>query len=192
MAFRLNVLATAAILAVLAAGCEKKPEPPGPPDVAAPEVAMAALQPRVSGTIKRLHIYDDVWLASQPSPEDFELARDDGVRTIINQRPAREMEDFDEGAHVTSLGLRYLNPGWNGADELTDEIIDETRQMLRTAERPVMLHCGSANRVGAIWFAYRVLDDGLTVDAALAEAKTVGLRTPEYEVIVRDYVERNR
>ena len=113
-----------------------------------------------------------------------------GVKTVINQRHASELEDFDERAVVGALGLAYYNPAWNGADELTDEILDETRELLRTVERPVLIHCSSANRTGATWFAFRVLDEGLSLEAGLDEAKLVGLRSPDYERIVRNYIAR--
>jgi len=75
---------------------------------------------------------------------------------------------------------------------VTDAKIDETRELLRTAERPMLMHCSSANRVGAMWMAYRVLDEELDVEAAAAEAKVVGLRSPVYEQKIRDYIARHK
>jgi ubiquinone/menaquinone biosynthesis C-methylase UbiE len=54
-----------------------------------------------------------------------------------------------------------------------------------------MLHCGSANRVGAVWLTYRVLDQGVPIETAIEEAKTIGLRSPEYEAKARDYIHRH-
>ena len=51
------------------------------------------------------------------------------------------------------------------------------------------MHCASANRTGAVWLAHRIVDGGLEFEAALAEARQVGLRTPAYEDRVREYVE---
>jgi hypothetical protein len=43
--------------------------------------------------------------------------------------------------------------------------------------------------VGAFWMIRRVLRDGMTLDAALAEAKKVGLReAPHLEQFVRAYI----
>lgn len=149
------------------------------------------LEPYSCGSIQRMHTYGGVFLASQPAPEDFEQARQGGVVTVINLRHESEL-DFDEGALVTGLGLAYHNPAWNGVEELTDEALDESRRLLRTAERPILLHCGSSNRVGAVWLAYRVLDEGLDVEAARAEARQVGLKTPAYEERVLEYLSRRR
>ena len=89
---------------------------------------------------------------------------------------------------MTGLGLNYHNPAVAGVDGLTDELLDEVRDLLRTAERPILLHCASANRVGAVWLAHRVLDGGISMDDALAEAKTVGLKSPALEQRARQYI----
>lgn len=150
------------------------------------------LEPYECGNIARLHTYGGVFLASQPQPEDFEQAKKGGVKTVINLRHEAEIEGFDEREVVTGLGLEYLNVPWNGAEELTDEVFDRSRELLNTAERPILLHCSSANRVGTVWLPWRVLDGGLSYDAALAEAKTAGLKSPAFEEKAKDYIERRR
>jgi hypothetical protein len=53
-----------------------------------------------------------------------------------------------------------------------------------------LVHCFSAGRVGAAWLAHRVLDDGLSVEAALDEANTIGLKKDDYIQKAKDYVQR--
>ncbi|CAG0957433.1 hypothetical protein PHYC_00543 [Phycisphaerales bacterium] len=183
------------------------PTPPVAPPVAAPTTppqttappAPAAhtaittdkLEPYECGTITRLHTLGGVFLASQPKPEDFAQAKKGGVKTVINLRHASEIKDFDEKQVVEAEGLAYIHLPWDGPAELTDAVFDQTREYLKTAARPILLHCSSANRVGAVWLPYRVLDGGLSWDAALAEAKTVGLKSPDYEAKAKDYIERH-
>ena len=65
------------------------------------------------------------------------------------------------------------------------------RELLNdTSRRPMILHCASANRVGAVWLVHRVIDDGLDYDVALAEAKKVGLRSAEYQQAAESYLRR--
>lgn len=174
----------AILLAAIASGCASD-EPHG-------AITTDQLEPYECGTVTRLHTYKGVFLASQPSPSDFEQAKKGGVKTVINLRHDSEIKDFDEQQVVSDLGLAYHHVPWNGADELTDAKFDQVRELLRTAERPILLHCSSANRVGAMWLAYRALDDGASVEKATAEAKTVGLKSPDYERIARDYVARHK
>lgn len=150
------------------------------------------LEPYSCGTISRLHTLGGIFLASQPAPADFEQAKEGGVVTVLDLRHDRERPDFDERAFVTELGLQYVQLPWNGPDELTDEVFDEGRRLLSTLERPLLFHCGSANRVGALWIPWRVLDGGLDLEEAVAEAKVIGLKTPAYEARAREYVASHR
>jgi len=157
-----------------------------------PPVVAEKLEPYVCGEIARLHTYDSIFLASQPTPADFEQAALSGVKTVINIRHDKEITGFDEAAVVAANGLTYVHLPWNGVDELTDEVFAQTRELLNTAERPILLHCGSANRVGGVWIPWRVLDGGLSFEEALAEAKVVGLKTAGYIDRAREYVASQR
>ncbi len=148
------------------------------------------LEPYECGDIKKLHTYGGIFLASQPQPADFEQAKKGGVKTVINMRHPSEINDFDEQQLVADLGLAYHNPAWNGPEELTDEVFDQLRELLKTEEKPILLHCSSANRVGPIWMVYRVLDNNLSTEEALAEAKIVGMKSPDYEAMAIDYINR--
>jgi uncharacterized protein (TIGR01244 family) len=146
------------------------------------------LEPYSCGSVARLHTFGSLFLASQPSPADFEQAQKNGVRTVINLRHDSEIKDFDERRVVTDLGMVYVHEPFDSPEELTDAVFDRCRQLLATAERPILLHCNSANRVGAVWIAWRVLDGGLPLEQAVAEAKTIGLKAPALEERARAYV----
>ena len=148
------------------------------------------LEPYACGTIQRLHTYGGVFLASQPQSQDFEQAKQGGVKTVINLRLPDEVTEFNEEQLVTDLGMQYHNPGFKGPDMLTNEVFDQVRSLLNDADnKPILLHCSSANRVGAVWLAHRVLDSGLSYDDALAEAKVVGLKLPAYEAKAKSYID---
>lgn len=149
----------------------------------------AEVQTATCGSITRIHSVGDFYLASQPSAEDYPLLKEMGVKSIINLRTPGET-DIDGQGLAKANGMAYYPLPWKGPGQLTDEKLDEMRRLLREAKRPILLHCGSSNRVGAGWLAYRVLDEGVAVDTAVAEAKTIGMRTPEYETIARDYIKR--
>jgi uncharacterized protein (TIGR01244 family) len=149
-----------------------------------------ALKPAVCGKIARIHRLADVYLASQPTADDLAEAKRLGIKTVLNLRPDAELKGFDERSAVEAAGMAYLHIPIAGPDDLSDETFDTAREQLKKAERPLLLHCGTANRVGAIWLPYRVLDDGIAYDAALAEAKQIGLRNPAMEAKAKAYVER--
>ncbi len=156
-------------------------------------VTAEKLEPYQCGTIDRLHTYGGVFLASQPQPGDFQQAREGGVKTVINLRLPGEVKDFDEAQIVTDLGMQYHNPGFKDPDTLTDDVFDQVRRLLNDPQnKPILLHCSSANRVGTVWLAHRVLDGGVPYAHALAEAKAVGLKLPAYEQKAKDYIDRHQ
>lgn len=153
--------------------------------------ATSRLEPAQCGSMTRLHAYNGIYLAGQPAAADFEHARDLGVKTVLNFRLETELKDFDERRVVEGLGMKYLTIPWHGEEQLTDAVFDKGREVLSTAQRPMLVHCASANRVGAIWFAWRAIDGGVPVEQALDEAKTVGMKTPGFETKGRAYIAKH-
>jgi hypothetical protein len=87
--------------------------------------------------------------------------------------------------------MTFVSIPFDTAEELTDDVFDRVRATLAEhGDEPLVLHCGRANRVGAVWMVHRVLNDGVGIDQALAEAQTAGLRTPEYVERAQDYIAR--
>lgn len=184
------------LVAVAACNSNTKSEPAVAAPIAAPATAptpVLALEPVACGGVEKLHAFGSIWLGSQPTAEDFQLIRERGVRKVINLRKPEELKEFDEGALLTGLGIEYVTVPFASPQELRDDQIDQVRALLtQNSQQPVFLHCASSNRVGAIWLAHRVLDAGLEWEAALAEAKRVGLKTPAYEGRIQQYIEARR
>lgn len=146
------------------------------------------IKPARCGSVKNMHRVGDLYLAGAPTPSDYPLLKDLGIKTVLSIRHDKETPDIDDAKLVEAHGMTYVHLPWNGVDQLTDERLDTMRQVLRDADRPMLFHCGSANRVGAGWLAYRVLDEGVDLDAALREAKRIGMRTPAYETKAVAYI----
>lgn len=140
------------------------------------------------GSTYNVHRLGKVYLAGQPSADDFSIAKKDGIKTVINLRTPGEMR-FDEKGVLKGLGLEYHYLPFAAPDTLKDEIFEKSLKVLSDKKKqPVLLHCASANRVGAIWLAHRVLTDKVPYAKALKEAKEVGLRFPPYEAKAKAYI----
>lgn len=151
------------------------------------------VQPAQLGSTDRAHVCQSVLLASQPDVADLDLLQQRGYRSVLNLRGADEDPGFDEGEAVTERGIDYYNVGFSSADQLSDGVFQQVRQILNDQDNhPILVHCASANRVGAVWLAHRVLDHDLDYETALAEARTVGLRSDALEERARDYIFRER
>ncbi len=144
------------------------------------------------GDIRNLSVTDGFYLAGQPTESDIALLKEQGVKTVIDLRMPEEDRGFDEAKVVADAGLTYI-PVPFGSSDLNDEILDQLRAVLNNAEnQPALVHCGGANRVGAVWLAYRALDIGLSEEDALAEAKAVGLSSASMEQTALEYVRKNK
>lgn len=164
-----------------------------PPVDAAPAARSAspyAVEEISIGGVKNVHRCGGALLAGQPGEADFALLKEQGIELVLDLRTEGEIS-FDEPALVEAAGMQYQRTSFREPEELTDEKLDIIRAALNAAdETPVIMHCGSANRVGAAWLAWRVLDGGdVSFDEALVDAKTIGLRDDELTARVREYVE---
>jgi len=129
----------------------------------------------------------------QPRLEHLQQLKDEGVKSIINLRPASEHRAAEEESKAKELGLRYFNIPvvfGNPKDEQATEFLRITDD---TANRPAFIHCAAAIRVGAFWMIRRVLRDGWTVEAAEEEAKKIGLKeSPHLNEFARRYIEKHQ
>jgi len=115
--------------------------------------------------------------AGQPEEEHFERLAEAGYRTVIDLREPGEDRGFDEPETVRRTGMEYVNVPV-GHEDIRDETFDRFRELMADEQRrPVIVHCASANRVGALLIPYLVLDEGSSVEEALEVASRVGLRS---------------
>jgi len=131
------------------------------------------------------------WLVTggQPSPEALKALAQAGIHDVFDLRAVGEPRDFDEPAVASAMKLHYLSIPVTPAD-FSDAKFTAFRHHLAAhgPENPMFIHCASGNRVGAALLPWLVLDKGLTEDAALGVARTVGLHSPELTKRALEYV----
>jgi uncharacterized protein (TIGR01244 family) len=134
---------------------------------------------------------DGVVTAGQPSAAQLAELAANGTRTVVDLRTQGEPRGYDEPAVARDAGLAYHNIPV-GPGPITDAQFDAVRAHLReAARRPLLLHCATANRVGAMLIPYLVLDEQRTPEEALRIASSVGLRSGDLARAAFSYVERN-
>ncbi len=132
-----------------------------------------------------------VHFAGQPKPDEFKQYANMGVETVLNLRTQPEVDglDFDQPAAIKDAGMSYEHVGIRG--EPTKEQLNKIFSIIEeheTAKKPILLHCGSSNRVGYIWSMYRATRNGVPIDDAIAEGKAAGLRAPALEESARKLI----
>lgn len=183
-------------LALYGCGRADRPVATSPPPASQPVVppALPAAETRLEsvevGAAKPVHQFGNYYLAGQPAAADFATWKDKGVRTVISLRAAGEI-DWDEKAAVEAQGMKFVSIPFRAADSLGDSQIEAALAALQEGrEHPVLLHCGTSHRVGAIWYAHRIRQDGVSPADAMSEAKEVGLRNTALTDVIDAYCER--
>jgi uncharacterized protein (TIGR01244 family) len=130
-----------------------------------------------------------LYAAGQPSLQDFSALAQEGVRTVINLRGPAEQIGFDEAAETERLGMRYVTIPIAGAQDLVPDVIARFSRELHDARAsgPVLIHCGSSNRVGAMLALDAGITHGASLDAALSFGRNAGLSAlePAVEALLR-------
>jgi uncharacterized protein (TIGR01244 family) len=140
-----------------------------------------------------VRVNEDFCTGGQPRPEHLQKLKDEGVKSIMNLRPAGEHRAAEEEAKAKELGLRYFNIPVVFGDPKEEQVTEFLKITDDSKNRPAFIHCAAAIRVGAFWMIRRVLRDGWTIEAAEEEAKKIGLReSPHLNEFARNYIEKHR
>jgi uncharacterized protein (TIGR01244 family) len=109
--------------------------------------------------------------------DDIDTLKRAGIRVVIDLREDEETPDFDEAAAVAAAGMSYQNLPIDGAAGLTPEHVEQFDRMIAAAgDQPLLIHCGSSNRVGALIALRAVTLQGQPVEAAIETGKSWGLK----------------
>ncbi|MFN5710183.1 MAG: methyltransferase [Planctomycetota bacterium] len=150
--------------------------------------AQAQVTPGELGSTKVVRKFEKWLFASQPSEADLAAAKAAGVERVITLRNPQEL-NWDEAQAVKQLEMEFSQLPIDFPEGLTPAKLNEVCIALEDAEgKPVLLHCGSAVRVGAVWMAYRATRQEIPLEQAQAEAAAIGLRNPEAIEAIKGYV----
>jgi protein tyrosine phosphatase (PTP) superfamily phosphohydrolase (DUF442 family) len=146
----------------------------------------------LQGVVNANQALPNVVTAGQPGPEHFRALRAAGVEVVLDTRAPTEPRGFDEPALMRELGFEYvLIPITD--QTLTDETLGRITETMRAnADRQVLVHCASGNRIGGALVPYLMLDQGFTEDDATMAALRIGLRAAHLLHWGLDYVRSHR
>lgn len=126
--------------------------------------------------------------------EAYPALRAQGFKAVINLRQASEPGADIEGSTraAEAAGLKYIHIPFSGGNPQHATVDTFLAAVRDPANSPVYIHCGSANRVGAVWLVKRMLVDGWDESKAVAEAEAIGLRSPALRDFALEYVRSHR
>jgi protein tyrosine phosphatase (PTP) superfamily phosphohydrolase (DUF442 family) len=120
-----------------------------------------------------------LFTGGQPDAAALRGFADAGGALVIDLRTGPEARGFDEPALARELGLRYANLPIGGADDLTATNAARLHELLAGADGPVLLHCASGNRVGALLAIDAAENEGADPATALELGRRAGLGSLE-------------
>lgn len=125
---------------------------------------------------------DGIMSSGQPDERALKVFAESGYAVVIDMRGPDEdrgMDDF-EGA-VEAAGMEYVSFPVVGADSISFETAAKLDQVLQGIDGPVLMHCGSGNRVGAV-LALRHSLNGASDEQSIEFGKDAGMTRLEPRV----------
>jgi uncharacterized protein (TIGR01244 family) len=117
---------------------------------------------------------DGLTSTGQPNAAQLALFAEAGYVAVVDLRAESENRGLDEAAAVESLGLDYVNLPVSGAASISWENAAKLEEILSSYDGPVLVHCGSGNRVGAL-LALSKSKNGAGDEEAVAYGRAAGL-----------------
>lgn len=132
----------------------------------------------------RVEPIDGLTTAGQPDEAAFRVFAGSGYKVVIDLRTEGEDRGLDEPAVVRALGMEYVSMPIDGPD-INFQKARELDALLDSYDEPVLLHCASSNRVGAL-LALNVFAESGDAELAIATGRSAGMKS--LETIVRDLI----
>lgn len=117
-----------------------------------------------------------LWRGGRPDEQGASALLSKGVGTVVNlQMLHNDKAAFKQATVASPRQVDYFEvPEWEPnvliAPGWVDDSVAEFIAIVRTQPRPVYVHCRSGqNRTGVMVAAYRIIEEGLPVEAAIEE-----------------------
>jgi uncharacterized protein (TIGR01244 family) len=120
-------------------------------------------------------------ISGQPDEKVLDALADRGYVAVIDLREPDEDRGMSEAEEVKSRGMHYIALPVNTGSGINFENADKLESLLDSIDGPVLVHCGSGNRVGAL-FALTEFQKGGSIDASIDAGKAAGLTRLESRV----------
>ncbi|MGD9864217.1 MAG: sulfur transferase domain-containing protein [Pseudodonghicola sp.] len=108
-------------------------------------------------------------------PSGLGILKTMGFKTIVNLNTAEEGAT-EEAALAKAAGLEFISLAVPTKAPTPEQVAEFAKIAENPDNYPILLHCESSNRVGAMWTLYRA-SKGVPAEIAVEEGRAVGLKT---------------
>ena len=111
---------------------------------------------------------------NQVTPTQLQQAAQAGFKSVLNFRSPQE-EGFlsDEEKQAEAAGLEYVNLPVK-PNGITEELADQIIQQIDYLPKPILLHCKSGLRSGAMALMYIAIKEKIPADTILEQGEEMG------------------
>ncbi|CUH35021.1 Beta-lactamase hydrolase-like protein [Jannaschia seosinensis] len=144
-----------------------------------------------------VQVNDSIQIAKfAPDADALRRMSQEGVKSVVNLRTEGEKQEIgpeEERRLAEDAGLAYVHHPVAG-DRISEEVVDTFREKLKDLPTPIMVHCASGKRAGALTMMHIGAEQNLSGDQTMDQARSLGLEpgSPELEAFLRSYVEGHR
>ena len=100
-------------------------------------------------------LFQDLLVAGQLQTDDFQLAKEKGVTTIINNRPDGEQDGQISSAEAKTLcdelGIEYHYLPMQNGKPLPDGLVEQVSMVINNADGIVLTQCRIGMRSTILW-----------------------------------------
>lgn len=148
------------------------------------------IQAALKDDVPRILCVDERYAtAAQPKDSAFAKLAENGYRSVLSLRTASEGADIShEKELVEKSGMRFINIPVVSSAPKPEQVAEFISAVKEKSNQPMLIHCASANRVGAFWMIYRVIDQGWSEEKALEEASHIGLTSAALKTFAHEYI----
>ncbi len=126
-------------------------------------------------------INERISTSGQPTPEQFEAARDEAYAAVINLAPSNENNALaNEADLVAALGLEYYHIPMIWTDPKPEEFTAFCAAMEKVGNKKVLIHCIANYRVSAVFSSYAIKKMGWSLQRADELVNKIWTSIPEY------------
>ncbi|HMQ10683.1 MAG TPA: sulfur transferase domain-containing protein [Oligoflexia bacterium] len=123
--------------------------------------------------------------SGQISPQDVPVLKQEGFAHVINLRGQDEMPSpLEEKTWFADTGIQYHHLNIASANDLSKSNVEAFSQMLANiGSEKTLVHCGSSNRVGAMYALKAYWLDGKNKEESIAIGEQAGLTSLKETVL---------
>jgi len=142
-----------------------------------------SLPAQAKGVEEPTQVTDRIWVMGVPDKQDIEYFKEQGGEVVVSLLSIKEMAGSAETQWTTSNKLAFYHVPVDGAMGVTfDNARALDKLLLMNVDKTVLVHCASANRVGALFALRAAWLDGQSKEKALEIGRQHGMRSLESKV----------